>query len=86
MSRDAYLNDISLAVPDRDIHRKIIDFAPSLLAARSTTAIPRYRPIRRAGCSTQTIFMRLTPSPIRRHACDFTRRMPSRSLAARWTD
>ena len=31
MPRDAYLNDISLAVPDHDIHRKFIDFAPSLL-------------------------------------------------------
>ena len=31
MPRDAYLNDISVAVPAHDIHRKFIDFAPSLL-------------------------------------------------------
>lgn len=31
MKKDAYLNDISLAVPANDIHRKFIDFAPSLL-------------------------------------------------------
>ncbi len=31
MPKDAYLNDISTAVPDYDIHRKFIDFAPSLL-------------------------------------------------------
>jgi alpha-pyrone synthase len=31
MRRDAYLNDISIAVPDYDIHRKFINFAPHLL-------------------------------------------------------
>ena len=32
MSKDAYLNEISLAVPDHDVHRKFIDFAPGLLS------------------------------------------------------
>ncbi len=31
MTARAYLNDISLAVPEHDIHQKFIDFAPSLL-------------------------------------------------------
>lgn len=31
MKKDAYLNKISLAVPEHDIHRKFIDSAPSLL-------------------------------------------------------
>ena len=31
MPRDAYLNEISLAVPAHDIHRKFIEFVPSLL-------------------------------------------------------
>lgn len=31
MSAKAYLNDISLAVPEHDIHQKFVDFVPSLL-------------------------------------------------------
>jgi alpha-pyrone synthase len=31
MNKDAYLNNISLAVPEHDIHRKFIDFAPRFL-------------------------------------------------------
>jgi alpha-pyrone synthase len=41
MPRDAYLNDISLAVPDHDIHRKFIDFAPSLLKDDRSRALFR---------------------------------------------
>lgn len=41
MPRDAYLNDIALAVPDHDIHRKFIDFAPSLLADDRSRALFR---------------------------------------------
>jgi alpha-pyrone synthase len=39
MKKDAYLNDISLAVPANDIHRKFVDFAPSLLADRRSRVL-----------------------------------------------
>ena len=41
MPKDAYLNDISLAVPDHDVHRKFIDFAPSLLEDDRSKALFR---------------------------------------------
>src|ERR1035437_4543127 len=34
MKKDAYLNDISLAVPEHDIHRKFVALAPFLLKDR----------------------------------------------------
>ena len=41
MKKDAYLNEISLAVPEHDIHRKFIDFAPSLLKDDRSRALFR---------------------------------------------
>jgi alpha-pyrone synthase len=41
MPKDAYLNEISLAVPDHDVHRKFIDFAPSLLKDDRSKALFR---------------------------------------------
>ena len=39
MPRDAYLNDISTAVPDHDVHRKFIDYAPTLLSDERHRAV-----------------------------------------------
>ena len=41
MPKDAYLTEISLAVPEHDVHRKFIDFAPSLLKDDRSKALFR---------------------------------------------
>ena len=39
MTKDVYLNDIALAVPDHDVHREFVAFAPSLLQRRSRQGV-----------------------------------------------
>ena len=41
MTKDVYLNDIALAVPDHDVHRTFIAFAPSLLKDDRSKALFR---------------------------------------------
>jgi alpha-pyrone synthase len=70
MPRDAYLNDISLAVPDHDIHRKFIDFAPSLLSDDRSRALFR-RMADRCQIEHRYSALRANADPARLDADDF---------------
>jgi alpha-pyrone synthase len=60
MAKEAYLNDIALAVPDHDIHRKFIDFAPSLLKDDRSKALFRRMAAR---CQIEHRYSPLQPHP-----------------------
>lgn len=70
MPRDAYLNDISVSVPDHDIHKKFIDFAPSLLSDERSRALFR-RMAERCQIEHRYSALRANPDPGRLDAEGF---------------
>jgi alpha-pyrone synthase len=60
MTKDVYLNDIALAVPDHDVHREFVAFAPSLLKDDRSKALFRRMAAR---CQIEHRYSVLQPHP-----------------------
>lgn len=71
--RKAYINKIATAVPDFDIHRKFVEFAPSLLRDRRSRALFE-RMAERSQISHRYSCLRPHPDPNMLDAEDFYRR------------